>query len=65
MSERFDVKGAADYLGMSVSFLNTRRVKGGGPVFLKKGRRVEYRKADLDSWEESCRRTSTSQAVPA
>ncbi len=51
---------AAQYLGLSPATLETKRVRGGGPVFVKLGRRVVYRKEDLDSWIEEHRRHSTS-----
>src|SRR5580700_4300462 len=35
-------------------------VFGGGPVFLKLGRRVVYERADLDAWTQRHRRLSTS-----
>jgi hypothetical protein len=54
------VEVAATYLGLSVSTLNKLRVFGGGPVFLKLGRRVVYDVVDLDAWRASKRRTSTS-----
>jgi len=57
---RLAVDGAAQYLGLSVSTLNKLRVFGGGPVFLKLGRRVAYDVADLDLWLETKRRRSTS-----
>lgn len=57
---RLPVKGAAEHLGLSVSTLNKLRVFGGGPVFLKLGRRVVYDLADLDQWLETKRRRSTS-----
>jgi len=53
---------AAEYLGLSPATLETMRVRGGGPVFVKLGRRVVYRREDLDSWLEERRRTSTSDA---
>ena len=54
------VQAAAKHLGLSVSTLNKLRVFGGGPVFLKLGRRVAYDVADLDDWLASKRRLSTS-----
>lgn len=57
---RYDVKGAADYIGMSVAFLNRHRITGDGPAFLKLGGRVWYEQADLDAWVNSRRRFSTS-----
>jgi predicted DNA-binding transcriptional regulator AlpA len=59
------VEQAAQYCGVSVSFLNRARFTGDGPIFLKIGRRVAYRRDDLDIWLTSCRRSSTSQTVAA
>ncbi len=59
-SGRLNVSFAARHLGLSVSTLNKLRVFGGGPVFLKLGRRVVYDLADLDHWLETKRRRSTS-----
>jgi predicted DNA-binding transcriptional regulator AlpA len=57
---RLPVRDAADYVGLSCSTLNKLRLYGGGPVFLKLGRRVAYDVADLDAWLASKRRSSTS-----
>ena len=57
---RVNVDDAATYIGLSASTLNKLRVFGGGPVFLKIGRRVAYDVADLDAWLQSKRRRSTS-----
>ena len=54
------VEDAAQRVGLSVSTLNKLRVFGGGPIFLKLGRRVVYDPADLDAWLASKRRRSTS-----
>lgn len=37
------------------------RISGGGPVFVKLGGAVRYRKVDLDSWIETRRVRSTSE----
>ena len=60
----FTTRQAADYLGsISPRTLDTMRSRGGGPVFVKLGRRVAYRKRDLDQWlDSSARRISTSSA---
>ncbi len=50
---RVNTKGAADYIGCSESLLNTFRVKGKGPRFLRLGSRVMYRLCDLDAWIDS------------
>ena len=43
---------AARYLALSSSWLAKRRCYGGGPRFCKLGRRVTYRRSDLDVWRE-------------
>jgi hypothetical protein len=52
---------AASYTGLSVSTLNKLRVRGGGPAYLKLGRRVAYDPTDLDTWLAGKRRLSTSE----
>jgi excisionase family DNA binding protein len=42
-------EAAAD-LRVSKSYLDKLRVYGGGPQFLRLGRKVLYRKSDLDFW---------------
>lgn len=60
MSARFNVDGAAQYAKLSASFLNKLRVFGGGPKYLKIGRRVLYDQADLEMWLAAHKRGSTS-----
>ncbi|MCP4476145.1 MAG: helix-turn-helix domain-containing protein [Gammaproteobacteria bacterium] len=46
-------KEAANYLGMSCSFLQHARCVGArqiGPNFLRFGRMIRYRQSDLESW---------------
>ncbi len=50
---------AAEYLGLSPATLETQRVRGGGPVFVKLGRRVVYRREDLDAWINENRKRFT------
>ena len=51
-----DEKGAAKYIGMSVSFLRQSRMKvkpqglAEGPPYIKVGRAIRYRIKDLDDW---------------
>lgn len=54
---------AAAYMGLSSSTLNKLRVFGGGPAYLKIGRRVVYQATELDEWLVSKRRASTSAAA--
>lgn len=51
---------AAAYCGSSASTFEKLRLFGGGPRFVKIGRRVVYDPADLDQWLAAHRRTSTS-----
>ncbi len=55
---------AAEYLGLSPATLETLRTRGGGPPFVKLGRRVVYRREDLEAWLAQGRRRSTSDAGP-
>ena len=56
---------AAAYCGSSASTFTKLRLYGGGPVYIKIGRRVVYDPADLDRWLASRRRISTSQTDDA
>ena len=59
---------AAQYLGVSTRWLELRRFRGGGPVFVRLGEpsgRVRYAKSDLVAYVEEHRRTSTSDPGPA
>lgn len=58
-----DTNRAAPRLVLAVSTLEKQRVTGGGPAYLKLGRRVLYAAADLDAWKAARRTHSTSQAV--
>jgi hypothetical protein len=51
---------AAEYVGLSASTLEKLRLSGGGPYFIKLGKRVAYHVDDLDSWLAANRRGSTS-----
>jgi len=54
----------AVYTGLAESTLEQSRVTGKlGLPFVKIGRSVFYDKADVDSWIESKKRTSTSEVV--
>jgi predicted DNA-binding transcriptional regulator AlpA len=57
-----DTPNAADYCGSSSSTFEKLRIYGGGPRYVKLGRRVVYDPADLDAWLEANRRTSTSDS---
>lgn len=51
---------AGRYLEISPRTLEKFRTIGGGPAFLKLGRRIVYLLADLDAWRDSRRCESTS-----
>ena len=51
---------AAQYVGLRPATLETMRTRGGGPAFVKLGRRVVYRREDLDAWLRARVRKSTS-----
>lgn len=53
-------KNAALFLNLSVKTLQNWRISGRGPSFVKIGRRVQYRLADLEDYIEKCVRCSTS-----
>ena len=52
---------ASQLLRLSSSTLAKLRVYGGGPVYLKPGRKVLYRRDDLIAWLAGKQRRSTSQ----
>jgi hypothetical protein len=52
---------AAKILRLSVRTLERYRIVGGGPRYVKLGRRIVYRPGDLDAWVASNTVSSTSQ----
>ena len=60
---RIDTRGAATYTGVSESKLEKLRVHGGGPIYLKVGRKVIYDTDQLDIWLGSLHRASTSSVA--
>jgi hypothetical protein len=56
---------AAHYLMMSPRNLERYRMTGGGPRFMKSGRRCLYRRTDLDTWLNSRSFENTAQARKA
>jgi predicted DNA-binding transcriptional regulator AlpA len=54
-------RSASIYSGLSKSYLDKLRVRGGGPRFVRLGARmVGYDVRDLDTWLEERKRSSTS-----
>ncbi len=63
MDPLLDQKQAAQLLGLSVRTLERHRLEGTGPTFVRLGRLVRYRAADIAAWVEASARTSTSDLV--
>jgi hypothetical protein len=60
-----DVKGAAEILKVSASYLNKLRMTGDGPPYAKFGFHVRYNVAAVLAWAESRVRLSTSDSGQA
>lgn len=58
----FNTQQASDYLGLAQATLEAWRTRGGGPVFLKLGKAVRYRREDLDAFLNLRTYANTSQA---
>jgi excisionase family DNA binding protein len=54
-------KQAATFLRVSKSYLDKLRVDGGGPRFLRFGRKILYRRSELNVWAEQRCFSSTSE----
>jgi excisionase family DNA binding protein len=63
MSPLLTQREAACLLRLSERTLERLRVTGAGPVYVKAGRLVRYREADLEEWIASRVVGSTSEAV--
>lgn len=60
LDEAVDENEASRVVHESVGTLRTKRVRGGGPVFVKIGSRVVYIRRDLFEYLSARRRRSTS-----
>ena len=60
LDEAVDTLEAGRITNTPVPTLETMRVRGGGPVFLKLNKRVHYTRRALFEWLAAGRRTSTS-----
>ncbi len=65
MTMAVDTKGAAERIGLAVKTLENMRTRGDGPKFMKLGRAVRYRLADLDAWMAARVMSSTSERAAA
>jgi len=61
VSRRLHRKQAAEFLGVSLSWLDKARITGMGPVYVKMGGRVLYDTRDLEAFIDSNRHSSTSE----
>jgi predicted DNA-binding transcriptional regulator AlpA len=58
-----DADAAAAFTGLAVATLAKLRCLGGGPAYIKLGRRVLYRRADLSEWLSARRVANTTEAA--
>jgi len=65
MSENLKTVAAAAFLQVEPATLEQWRWRGKGPLFVKLGRSVIYRKADLDAFIEARVFGSTTEAQAA
>lgn len=61
--DRMRTPQAAAHTGLSESTLAKLRVFGGGPRYIKAGRRVLYERSDLDAWLNAHKFANTSEYV--
>ncbi len=64
LDEAVPTAEAGRITGEPVPTLETKRVRGGGPVFLKLGRSVRYTRRACFEYLAARRRTSTSDSGP-
>ncbi len=54
---------AAQLIGLTTRFLEARRLRGGGPPFVRiSARAIRYRRRDLLAWTASLVRTKTADS---
>ena len=58
-----DAQAAERLIGLRKATLAKMRCMGGGPVFVKAGRRVLYRRGDLLQWLSERRVRNTTEAA--
>ncbi|OQM77559.1 hypothetical protein BFN67_01610 [Pseudaminobacter manganicus] len=59
------VRQAAEYVGLSKSFLDKARCFGAGPAFAKLGKTIIYSTDDLDAWVAANRRAPANDNLRA
>lgn len=65
ISELLTTSQAADWAKVSKSFLNKARLTGSGPRFIRLGKVVRYRPADLEAWAAAGAAVETTDQVSA
>lgn len=60
---RVDTEGASRLSGLAISTLENLRYLGGGPRFIKLGRKVLYDPADIRIWLDAHKVSSTSESI--
>jgi predicted DNA-binding transcriptional regulator AlpA len=60
MQELIDTKTAARLLSFAPNTLSNWRIRGGGPRYIRIGRRVRYAQADLRTWLDAQTRCSNT-----
>jgi len=58
-----DTAAVANFTGLAVATLAKLRCKGGGPAYLKLGRKVVYRSGDLADWLNMRRVHNTAEVA--
>jgi hypothetical protein len=61
MGTKLRPPAAAHHTGTQIQHLAKLRVYGGGPRFIKLGKKVLYDSDDLDTWLEANKHASTSE----
>jgi len=64
MENLLNADAAAGFLNLSKSTLAKMRLSGNSPKYIKMGRRVAYRRTDLETWVESQTFQSTAEYQP-
>ena len=65
MRKLLSTSEAAQYVGLSRSYLEKKRLTGGGPRYAKLGTRVVYDLSDLDAWVNARLRSYTAEYADA
>ena len=60
LDEAVGTPEASRITNIAEATLETMRVRGGGPVYTKRGKKVDYIRRDLFDWLTAGRRSSTS-----